>query len=46
MQRDMVLEKELRILSLDLQAEGYWRYTGCSLNIGDLKPVPTVMYFL
>jgi hypothetical protein len=48
-QADMVLEKELRVLHLDLQeAEGecvpHWR----SLSIGDLKahPTPTVTQFL
>ena len=38
---DMVLEKELRALHLDLQAaEGTVCHTGCCLSIGDLKACP------
>ena len=47
-QADMVLEKELSILHLDLKAakEEYLFHDGWGLILGDLKPTPTVMHFL
>lgn len=37
----MALEKELRVVYLDLQAaEGDWAHTGQSLSIGHLKASP------
>ena len=40
LQADMVLEKELRVLHLDLQATEETCHTGYSLSIGDLKAHP------
>lgn len=43
----MVLEKELRVLHLDLQAAGERLCTGCSLSTCEtLKSAPTVTHFL
>jgi hypothetical protein len=46
MQADMVLQKDLGVLYLDLQGAEVC-HTGYSLNTGDLKVYPfTVTYFL
>ena len=45
---DMVLEKELRVLHLNLQASGSeLSHTEHALSIYEIsKPIPTVTYFL
>lgn len=40
LQAPMVLEKELRVVDLDVQAKGNNCNSGCSWSIGDLKPCP------
>ena len=47
MQADMVLEKELRVLRLDLKQQEVNCVTGCGLSIYEtLKPASTVTPFL
>ena len=40
-QAGLVLEKELRVLHLDLQAAGSGCHTGCSLDVWVLKACPS-----